>query len=526
MSVRARTSLLGLCLVTAAAGIFHSAAAQEWVAPRTPDGHPDLQGNWSNATLTPFERRAGQPAVMTRDEIDRLEGRAGAVVTGGAVPSDPTRGPPPITGAIGRSYNEIYYDRGDRLAVVNGETRSSLVTFPADGRIPELTPEGQRRKHEYEKFRSQFNQYDHPELRPLAERCIVFYGSSSASVMGPPMTPTRGYNNNFTIVQNADYVLIRSEMIHDTRIIRLGHPERLPKHVRPWFGDSWGHFEGNTLVVETTNIHPDMGFNEQGDKILNSEDLKVMRPSLLPGLLSATKRNVDRSATSVRLFELGRRYFKQGERATVGFVLAGEKVARGWQTGKAQPFDAFDAKAEVIALLAAAGAPVGNLQSFGEASAAYHPGQSGTLRLGPKAVLAEYGVLHPNLARQFGLTGAVVAGEIFLDAIPAKRKSGALRAPYAPPPLQAVKRDFAFLVPDAVEADALVRAVRGADKKAIVDARLFDVFVGPGVEDGHKSLAIEVTLQPGEKSFSQEELEAISAAVVKAAAKLGATLRG
>ena len=257
-----------------------------------------------------------------------------------------------------------------------------------------------------------------------------------------------------------------------------------------------------------------------------SEDLKVMRPSLLPGLLSATKRNVDRSATSVRLFELGRRYFKQGERATVGFVLAGEKVARGWQTGKAQPFDAFDAKAEVIALLAAAGAPVGNLQSFGEASAAYHPGQSGTLRLGPKAVLAEYGVLHPNLARQFGLTGAVVAGEIFLDAIPAKRKSGALRAPYAPPPLQAVKRDFAFLVPDAVEADALVRAVRGADKKAIVDARLFDVFVGPGVEDGHKSLAIEVTLQPGEKSFSQEELEAISAAVVKAAAKLGATLRG
>ena len=276
MSVRARTSLLGLCLVTAAAGIFHSAAAQEWVAPRTPDGHPDLQGNWSNATLTPFERRAGQPAVMARDEIDRLEGRAGAVVTGGAVPSDPTRGPPPITGAIGRSYNEIYYDRGDRLAVVNGETRSSLVTFPADGRIPELTPEGQRRKHEYEKFRSQFNQYDHPELRPLAERCIVFYGSSSASVMGPPMTPTRGYNNNFTIVQNADYVLIRSEMIHDTRIIRLGHPERLPKHVRPWFGDSWGHFEGNMLVVETTNIHPLHGPREQTDKIPQSEDARAI----------------------------------------------------------------------------------------------------------------------------------------------------------------------------------------------------------------------------------------------------------
>ena len=257
-----------------------------------------------------------------------------------------------------------------------------------------------------------------------------------------------------------------------------------------------------------------------------SEDLKVMRPSLLPGLLSATKRNVDRSAPSIRLFELGRRYFRQGERATVGFVLAGEKTARGWQSGRAQPFDAFDAKAEAVALLAAAGAPVGNLQSLGDASGAYHPGQSGTLRLGPKAILAEYGVLHPSLAKQFGLTGTVVAGEIFLDAIPGKRKSGFMRTPYAPPALQPVKRDFAFIVPESVEADALVRAVKGADKKSIVEARLFDIFVGPGVEEGSKSLAIEVTLQPGEKSFSQEELEAISAAVVKAAQKLGGSLRG
>jgi len=262
-----------------------------------------------------------------------------------------------------------------------------------------------------------------------------------------------------------------------------------------------------------------------------SEDLKVMRPSLLPGLLSATRRNVDRGAASIRLFELGRRYFAgqtdgSWERATVGFVLAGEKTPRGWQTGKAQPFSAFDAKGEAIALLAAAGAPVANLQNFGDASAAYHPGQSGTLRLGPKVVLAEFGVLHPSLARQFGLTGTVVAGEIFLDAIPAKRASGFMRAPYAPPALQAVKRDFAFVIDAGVDADALVRAVRNADKKAIVEARLFDVFVGPGVDDGKKSLAVEITLQPGEKSFSQEELDAVSAAVVKAAEKLGATLRG
>ncbi|EQB33603.1 phenylalanine--tRNA ligase subunit beta [Sphingobium ummariense] len=257
-----------------------------------------------------------------------------------------------------------------------------------------------------------------------------------------------------------------------------------------------------------------------------SEDLKVMRPSLLPGLLSATRRNMDRGAASVRLFEIGRRYFADKERATVGFVLAGEKAPRSWQGGKAQPFTAFDAKAELIALLTAAGAPAANLQNFGEASAAYHPGQSGTLRLGPKVVLAEYGVLHPTLAKQFGLTGTVVAGEVFPDAIPGRRKAGSLRAPYAPPALQAVKRDFAFVVPDTLEADALVRAVKGADKKAIVDARLFDVFTGPGLEEGTKSLAIEVTLQPGEKSFAQEELDAISAAVVKAAEKLGGTLRG
>ncbi|QUT06138.1 phenylalanine--tRNA ligase subunit beta [Sphingobium phenoxybenzoativorans] len=257
-----------------------------------------------------------------------------------------------------------------------------------------------------------------------------------------------------------------------------------------------------------------------------SEDMKVMRPSLLPGLLSATRRNADRGAASIRLFEVGRRYFADGERATTGIVMAGEKTARDWRSGKAQAFAAHDVKAEVMALLAVAGAPTANLQAFGEASGAYHPGQSGTLRLGPKTILAEYGVLHPAMAKQFGLSGTVVAAELFLDAIPGKRKSGFMRAPYAPPALQAVKRDFAFVVPETLEADALVRAIRGADKKAIVDARLFDVFSGPGVDAGMTSLAVEVTLQPGEKSFTDEELGAISAAVVKAAEKLGGTLRG
>ncbi|HKX22034.1 MAG TPA: phenylalanine--tRNA ligase subunit beta [Rhizorhapis sp.] len=257
-----------------------------------------------------------------------------------------------------------------------------------------------------------------------------------------------------------------------------------------------------------------------------SEEMKVMRPSLLPGLLSATQRNADRGASSVRLFEVGRRYFSDGERATVGIVLAGDRTPRDWKGGKASPFDAFDIKAEVVALLAAAGAPVENLQMMGEASTAYHPGQSGTLRLGPKNVLAEYGVLHPKMVKQFDLSGSAVAAEIFLDAIPAKRRTGFMRAPYAPPALQTVKRDFAFLVPEGLEAEQLVRAMRSADKKAIVDTRLFDVFVGQGVPEGQKSLAIEVTLQPGEKSFTEEELSGISAAIVKAAEKFGGTLRG
>lgn len=257
-----------------------------------------------------------------------------------------------------------------------------------------------------------------------------------------------------------------------------------------------------------------------------SEELKVMRPSLLPGLLAAAERNMKRGAGGVRLFELGRRYLADGERPTLGVVLAGEARARGWQDGKATQFTAYDAKAEALALLAAAGAPVDNLQVMGEAGDAWHPGQSGTLRLGPKTVLAAFGMVHPLTTRAFDVDGPVAAVELYLDAIPAKRASSFARAAYAPPALQAVRRDFAFLVPDGVSGEALVRAARGADKAAIVGARVFDVFTGAGVEPGHKSIAVEVTLQPGEKSFTEAELKAVADKVVAAAAKLGATLRG
>ncbi|MEN9288543.1 MAG: hypothetical protein RL317_166, partial [Pseudomonadota bacterium] len=259
-----------------------------------------------------------------------------------------------------------------------------------------------------------------------------------------------------------------------------------------------------------------------------SEDMKVMRPSLLPGLLSAAGRNLDRGASSVRLFELGRRYLAEGEKLTLGLVLAGERQARGWASGKAHSFDPYDMKAEVVALLAAAGAPVDNLQVMGDAGDHFHPGQSATLRLGPKTILASFGALHPNAAKAFDLDGAVMAAELYLDAIPAKRGggNGFMRPAYTPPALQAVTRDFAFLVPADLPAGDLVRVIKGSDKDNITTARLFDQFMGAGVPEGQKSLAVEVTLQPSEKSYGEEDLKAIAERVVVAAAKLGAVLRG
>lgn len=246
-----------------------------------------------------------------------------------------------------------------------------------------------------------------------------------------------------------------------------------------------------------------------------------MRPSLLPGLIAASRRNLDRGATSVRLFEVGRRYLGDGEHPTIGLLLAGDRRGRGWQSGKAQPFDAFDAKAEALALLDAAGAPVENLQVFPDAGPTWHPGRSATLRLGPKTVVAAFGELHPGLQKSLGAPSGAVAAEVYLDAIPVGRGSSRARSAYSPAALQAVTRDFAFVVPTDVTADSLLRAIRGADKAAITAARLFDRFETP---DG-LSLAFEVTLQPLEKSFTDEQIAEISKRIVAAAEKLGARLR-
>ena len=279
MIARYSTLLVALCLVIAAEGLITTAIAQapasrggDGVVPRTPDGHPDFQGNWTNVTITPFERSEEQESpVLTWEQVQARQGSAEARIVRGAQPSDPDRQAPraggsAATGSVG-GYNNVYIDRGTNIAIVNGEYRSSLLTRPSNGRRPALTPEGEKRMEENRAFRAQFEQYDHPELRPLGERCIVSFGSSA----GPPMIPNTFYNNNYTIVQTADHIMIMSEMVHDTRIIRIGDGPRLASDVRPWMGDSWGHWEGDALVVETTNFNPLQTFR----RIPPTEHLKV-----------------------------------------------------------------------------------------------------------------------------------------------------------------------------------------------------------------------------------------------------------
>jgi phenylalanyl-tRNA synthetase beta chain len=246
-----------------------------------------------------------------------------------------------------------------------------------------------------------------------------------------------------------------------------------------------------------------------------------MRPSLLPGLVTAARRNLDRGAASIRLFEIGRRYCGDAEHATLSLLLAGEKRARGWQSGKAAAFDPFDAMAAALALLDAAGVPTANLQVFADAGPTWHPGRSARLGLGPKTIVARFGALHPRLEKSLDAPSGAVAAELYLDAFPAPRSSGRARPSFGPPALQPVSRDFAFLVPPDVSADSLLRAIRGADKNAITDVRLFDRFE---ISDG-LSLAFDVTHQPSEKSFTDEQIAEISSRIVAVAEKSGARLR-
>ncbi|MFP3947758.1 MAG: hypothetical protein ACLFWG_03435 [Longimicrobiales bacterium] len=266
--LRSATRFLAMGLAVAMLAPVAPAAAQssgssDYEPPTTIFGQPDLQGNWTNSTITPMQRPEEWQEfglVLPASVVDSLESEAVAEFQEGLEPSDPDRPAPPVggdgsTGAAGMvgGYNRVYIDPGYTVARVNGEPRSSLITHPEDGRVPELTQGGQASRMSNFGGRGSFGPYDHPELRPLGERCILSFGSQP----GPPLLPNGFYNNNATIVQSPDHVMIMSEMVHDVRVVHLGDVDPPPDHIRPWFGFSRGHWEGNTLVVETTRIHPD-----------------------------------------------------------------------------------------------------------------------------------------------------------------------------------------------------------------------------------------------------------------------------
>ncbi len=260
-------------------------------ADRTVDGHPDLSGMYDVATMTPLERPAefGNRRALTAQESAAMELYEKRRQEKSAAPSSADREAPPVGGdtsptnsyleglfrsggGVVGGYNTFWISPGDSFSVVNGEKRTSIVLDPPDGRVPTMRPEARRRNSAYREtgavspdagegapLSSLANAFDGPELRPLSERCLLGFSSTS----GPPSLPTYWYNNLKQVVQTRDHVTILNEMVHDARIVRLGG-DHLPPNIRQWMGDSVGHWEGDTLVVDTTNFTDKTQFHGSG----------------------------------------------------------------------------------------------------------------------------------------------------------------------------------------------------------------------------------------------------------------------
>jgi len=244
-------------LVIVMSGISLFAQAQTAI-PRTPDGHPDLQGIWTNATITPLERPealANKPTLTDAEAVplEKMAAKDLADVDG--------KSEHPLLAAAGSNgtggYNVLFIDRGSEFARVDGVKRTSLIVDPPDGKVPALTAEARQRNM----AAARSNNYDSVKNRPPAERCLVGFGSTS----GPPMLPVL-YNNNYQIVQTPDRVMILVEMVHDARIVRIGGTHAA-SNVRQWLGDSIGHWEDDTLVVDTTNFTNKNLFHGSGENL-------------------------------------------------------------------------------------------------------------------------------------------------------------------------------------------------------------------------------------------------------------------
>jgi phenylalanyl-tRNA synthetase beta chain len=257
-----------------------------------------------------------------------------------------------------------------------------------------------------------------------------------------------------------------------------------------------------------------------------ASDMDALRPSVLPSLLAAAARNQARGFADQMLFEIGAQ-FENGAAGGQTAIAAGIRVGTGvrdWMKSS-HAADAFDAKADMLAILDVAMGSAMTAPVKPGAPAWYHPGRSGTLALGPK-VLASFGVIHPKILAAFDLKGPVVAFEVNLDAIPEPKAKGKARAQFSPSPYQPVERDFAFLVDAKVAAEDVLKAAKGVDRNLIESASVFDVYEGKGVPEGKKSLAISLRLQPKDKTLTDVEIEAIAQKIVAAVSKAtGATLR-
>ncbi|MAP93377.1 MAG: phenylalanine--tRNA ligase subunit beta [Ponticaulis sp.] len=259
-----------------------------------------------------------------------------------------------------------------------------------------------------------------------------------------------------------------------------------------------------------------------------ASDLEYMRPSLLPHLIRAAQKNADFGQRNIRLFEAGPIYRGDGpkdQRRYVGGVVRPEQL-RHW-SGNELPYDIYDAKGDVFALLEAIGQAPDKLMVMEPTRSFWHPGRAASLRLGPKNTLAHFGEIHPGVLKKMGIDGKLIGFELNLTTIPLPRSVDMKTKPVMKKlDLLPVRRDFAFLIEQAVPARDLEKAAEGAQKSLITNVDVFDVYEGTGIPDGFKSVAIEVTIQPEEATLKDEEIDAIGKKVIKAIEKLGGTLRG
>ncbi len=267
-------------------------------------------------------------------------------------------------------------------------------------------------------------------------------------------------------------------------------------------------------------------------KLLNpiSSELAQMRPSILPNLIEAASRNADRGHPNAALFEVGPVFFGAdlAEQPVVACgVRAGTMSTKHWSSAEAsRAVDVYDAKADVLRTIEACGGPAGNLQVTRDAPSYFHPGRSGSLRLGAN-VIAHFGEIHPSLLDHMKVSDPVVGFELFIENLPEQKKKGTALPLVDLPPFQPVSRDFAFLVDAGVDADSFVRAITSVDRNLVVKVETFDIYTGKGIEPGKKSVAIAVTLQPRDHTLTDAEIDGISQKIIAVVEqKTGATLRG